>query len=132
MQQQLTFAFLGNEYRSGAIAPYLEQATNFLAAHHARLFIEPATLEEVDFVLSMGGDGTFLRAVNRIGAREIPIIGVNMGRLGFLADVHPEQLMVMLSEVLAGHYTLENHTVIQLHATCSANGTRFHSMILPF
>lgn len=120
MQQQLTFAFLGNEYRSGAIAPYLEQATNFLAAHHAQLFIEPATLEEVDFVLSMGGDGTFLRAVNRIGAREIPIIGVNMGRLGFLADVHPEQLMVMLSEVLAGHYTLENHTVIQLHATCSA------------
>ena len=89
MQRQLTFAFLGNEYRSGAIAPYLEQATNFLAAHHARLFIEPATLEEVDFVLSMGGDGTFLRAVNRIGAREIPIIGVNMGRLGFLADVHP-------------------------------------------
>ena len=119
MQRQLTFAFLGNEYRSEAIAPYLKQAMSFLAAHHAQLFIEPETLEQVDFVLSMGGDGTFLRAVNRIGAREIPIIGVNMGRLGFLADVHPEQFLLMLSEVLAGHYTLENHTVIQLHATCS-------------
>ena len=119
MQRQLTFAFLGNEYRSEAIAPYLEQAMSFLAAHHAQLFIEPETLDQVDFVLSMGGDGTFLRAVNRIGAREIPIIGVNMGRLGFLADVHPEQFLPMLSEVLAGHYTLENHTVIQLHATYS-------------
>ncbi len=40
---------------------------------------------DVDYVISMGGDGTFLKAASRVGAKGTPIIGVNMGRLGFLA-----------------------------------------------
>ena len=42
----------------------------------------------------MGGDGTFLKAASRVGAKGTPIIGVNMGRLGFLADVLPNFLKV--------------------------------------
>ena len=42
---------------------------------------------EADFAISMGGDGTFLKTASRVGHKDIPILGVNMGRLGFLADV---------------------------------------------
>ena len=46
---------------------------------------------DVDYVISLGGDGTFLKAAGRVGAKQIPIIGVNMGRLGFLANVTPDE-----------------------------------------
>ena len=45
---------------------------------------------EADMVLSMGGDGTFLKAASHVGKKNIPILGINTGRLGFLADVSPE------------------------------------------
>ena len=41
--------------------------------------------------LSIGGDGTFLRAASRVGKKEIPILGINTGRLGFLADISPDR-----------------------------------------
>ena len=47
---------------------------------------------DADFVISMGGDGTFLKAASRVREKQIPILGVNMGRLGFLADVCPEDI----------------------------------------
>ena len=43
-----------------------------------------------DFVISMGGDGTFLRAASMVGGKQIPILGINTGRLGFLADVNAQ------------------------------------------
>jgi NAD+ kinase len=46
---------------------------------------------DADMVISIGGDGTFLKAAGRVGAKNIPILGINMGRLGFLADVLPEE-----------------------------------------
>ena len=47
-----------------------------------------------DFVISMGGDGTFLRAASMVGDKQIPILGVNTGRLGFLADVKAQEIPV--------------------------------------
>ena len=43
-----------------------------------------------DMVISIGGDGTFLKAASRVGKKNIPILGINTGRLGFLADISPE------------------------------------------
>ncbi|MCI6119460.1 MAG: NAD kinase [Prevotella sp.] len=71
---------------------------------------------DADFVVSMGGDGTFLKAASRVGSKEIPIIGVNMGRLGFLADVHPEEFHNCVSALYQGQYAIEDRTVIKVTA----------------
>ncbi|HIX27177.1 MAG TPA: NAD kinase [Candidatus Barnesiella excrementigallinarum] len=69
-----------------------------------------------DMALSIGGDGTFLRAAEKIGDRGIPVLGVNIGRLGFLADVPAEDTSVVLSEIMAGNYKIEERTL--LHVKC--------------
>lgn len=67
-----------------------------------------------DFVISMGGDGTFLKAVGRVGAKAIPVIGVNMGRLGFLADVGQGEFNNVIEALYDGSYTVENRVVIMV------------------
>lgn len=67
-----------------------------------------------DFVISMGGDGTFLKAVGRVGAKAIPVIGVNMGRLGFLADVGPGEFDNVIEALYDGSYTVESRVVIMV------------------
>ena len=71
---------------------------------------------DVDYVISLGGDGTFLKAASRVGAKQIPIIGVNMGRLGFLANVTSEEVKGVLDSVFEGKYEIEERAVIQLEA----------------
>ena len=48
---------------------------------------------DADMVISIGGDGTFLKAARRVGRKGIPILGINTGRLGFLADISPKRSM---------------------------------------
>lgn len=67
---------------------------------------------EADWAVSMGGDGTFLRTAASIGAKEIPILGINTGHLGFLADVSADNIEVELEAVAAGEYVVERHSVI--------------------
>ncbi len=67
-----------------------------------------------DMVLSIGGDGTFLRAASRVGKKEIPILGINTGRLGFLADVSPNQMEEAFDEIYAGKYLAEPRRVLHL------------------
>ncbi|MDE5947942.1 MAG: NAD kinase [Prevotella sp.] len=69
---------------------------------------------EADFVISMGGDGTFLKAAGRVGPKAIPVIGVNMGRLGFLADVGPGEFDDVVGALHHGCYTVENRVVIMV------------------
>lgn len=69
---------------------------------------------EADMALSIGGDGTFLRAAEKIGDRGIPVLGVNIGRLGFLADVPAEETKSVMSEILAGRYRIEERSLLQV------------------
>ena len=71
---------------------------------------------DVDYVISLGGDGTFLKAASKVGPKQTPIIGVNMGRLGFLANVTPEEIRNVLENVYEGKYEIEERAVIQLKA----------------
>lgn len=133
---KLRFAIFGNTYqqkKSAAVMQILQQ----LRAIGAEVYIDADFYTfltigrgldisaskvfkgdnfDADFVISMGGDGTFLKAASRVGAKEIPIIGVNMGRLGFLADVSPAEFDDCLQAVTSGNYTLDNRKVVQVDA----------------
>lgn len=69
---------------------------------------------DADMVLSIGGDGTFLKAASRVGAKNIPILGINTGRLGFLADISPEEIEETFEDIYNGNYRVEDRSVLQL------------------
>ena len=69
---------------------------------------------EADFVISMGGDGTFLKAASRVGKKGIPILGVNMGRLGFLADISPDDIEACIEALFHDDYAVESRALIQV------------------
>jgi len=69
---------------------------------------------EADFAVSMGGDGTLLRTAARVGRRETPVVGVNMGRLGFLADVGPDEVETVVDCLYRGDYTLDSRALLRV------------------
>ena len=70
--------------------------------------------EPIDFALSVGGDGTFLTSAAAIGNKNIPILGVNCGHLGFLAEVQTNDLDAILNQLVAGQYTIEQRSLLNL------------------
>lgn len=70
--------------------------------------------EPVDFALSVGGDGTFLTSAAAIGAKNIPILGVNCGHLGFLAEVQTQDLDNILQQLVAREYTIEQRSLLNV------------------
>ena len=71
---------------------------------------------DADMVISVGGDGTFLKSAMRVGRRGIPILGINTGRLGFLADISPDEIGETFDEIFSGSYQVEDRSVLQLDA----------------
>lgn len=71
---------------------------------------------DADYALSLGGDGTFLSTAARIGTRQTPIMGVNMGRLGFLSTVTVQQIEQALDDIYARRCVIEPHSVIRVEA----------------
>lgn len=67
---------------------------------------------DADAAISIGGDGTFLGTASMIGTRGIPILGVNTGRLGFLADVSPNAIDESLEALCQGDYVVENRKAL--------------------
>ena len=135
-RQPLKFAIFGNEYQAKK-STSIEKILDYLAQKGAEIYVENAYYEfltrsqhidvkaagvfedynfDVDYVISMGGDGTFLKAASRVGAKGTPIIVVNMGRLGFLADVLPGEVEAALDSLYAGECQIEEHVVIQVEA----------------
>lgn len=69
--------------------------------------------QDADLALVLGGDGSVLRAARQMGNHQIPVLGVNLGKLGFLADVNPEDLDAALSSYTAGEFCLTNHLMMR-------------------
>ena len=140
MEKKLRFALFGNEYQTkkSASAALL---LGCLQQHEAEVFVErtfydflsksatpPISNKElwegvsvfdkldfpVDYAISMGGDGTLLKTASHVGNSGIPIIGVNTGRLGFLADFLPNEIEQALDELYAGKCRVEEHAAIKL------------------
>lgn len=66
-----------------------------------------------DILISLGGDGTILRMARLVSSRATPILGINLGKLGFLAEVSLEELDECLTEIISGDYIVENRLMLQ-------------------
>ncbi|MGY6277165.1 NAD(+) kinase [Methylomonas sp. MgM2] len=69
--------------------------------------------EYCDLIISVGGDGTFLAAARATADFDIPVVGVNLGRLGFLVDISPQQLTSRLEQILDGRFKSESRVLLQ-------------------
>lgn len=135
-KRKLKFALFGNIYqakKSASVQKVLSCLTGFgaelLVDREYYDFLREGQLFDVpdasvftgndfaaDFAISMGGDGTFLKTAYRVGAKQIPILGVNVGRLGFLADIAPAEIEACLHALNDDDYAVENRSVIQVKA----------------
>ena len=70
----------------------------------------------VDMALSIGGDGTLLGVCRRFGEQSVPVCGINLGTLGFLADIEPRELESRLGKILAGQYRVERRLLLSGYA----------------
>ena len=68
---------------------------------------------EADLAIVLGGDGSILRAARQMGVRQRPVLGVNLGRLGFLADLTPAELPVVLKEIQCGQFSSIDHLMFE-------------------
>lgn len=116
MSELRRIGFVVNPYDNEAPA-VLARAHAWCAAHGVDAWDAKAEDREVigrecanqtDLVCVLGGDGTFLRAANAIGETQVPVLGVNLGRVGFLAKVEKDGLEQALGQVLANDYGIED------------------------
>ncbi|MBK8816938.1 MAG: NAD(+) kinase [Methylococcaceae bacterium] len=80
--------------------------------------------QNCDLVIAVGGDGTFLSAARVTADNDVPVIGINLGRLGFLVDISPNELPCKLHRMLQGDYVEEKRSL--LHAKVIRDGRIFH------
>lgn len=72
--------------------------------------------DDIDVMISMGGDGTLLESIQYLKSFDIPVIGFNTGRLGFLADISKEDISQALEAVFAKNYTIEPRSLLSMNA----------------
>ena len=134
MTKKLKFALFGNvhqERKSAAVQKFLAIATERKAElampEPFYLFLRDSMKIHVpdceiikdnqfaaDFVVCMGGDGTFLDVASRVGEKEIPIVGINTGRLGFLASFSPDHIEETMADIYEGNFGIEAHSVLNI------------------
>ena len=78
------------------------------------------TGESIDFALSVGGDGTFLTTASLVGHLDIPILGINCGHLGYLAEVQTENIDAVLDQLISNNYTIEQRRMLEV--SCQYDG----------
>jgi NAD+ kinase len=91
---------------------FLDQAG---IAHYSQLvYDKPEELFDARLVVSMGGDGTLLETITHVGKRQIPAIGINVGRLGFLATVSPERIADMITALETSQFRIDERTLVAI------------------
>lgn len=141
-------AIYGIEFQPTVI-PYVEELFKILRTrdveiwiyanfeHFLSTFMEVGSLEkfesisdlpsDIDFMLSLGGDGTMLSAVSILRDSEIPVTGINLGRLGFLASINKDNIEPAIEALLKKDYSIEKRTLLSVKAEGSTlfNGNSF-------
>jgi NAD+ kinase len=113
---------LGNGLRRG-VPEEAEHLLSFLRAHcevAAVDLTQQLNLDrfEADIALVLGGDGSILRAARQMGYRQIPVLGINLGKLGFLADLSLDEVRHCLPRVVRGEYAVTRHLMYE----CTVDG----------
>jgi NAD+ kinase len=124
--------------------PYSDRAPDLLARgrawcdeHHVEAWDAPgdareridAELHDTDLVCVLGGDGTFLRTARAIGGSGVPALGINLGRVGFLAKVETDGLERALDQVLQGDYRAEDRFRIMARVVRRDGSTAEHACL---
>jgi NAD+ kinase len=94
---------------TGQLADAIHVGEKELAAH-------------VDLVVAIGGDGTLLHAARHVAARNVPVLGINRGRLGFLTDISPDHMLEAIDAILAGDYLAERRLMLAAQVASAAAG----------
>ena len=94
---------------------------------------------ESDLIIAVGGDGNMLGTARSFASYGVPIVGINRGRLGFLADIHPDEIESSLGAVLGGDFIVEEHFLLEGEVSvkgnkeipCALNEVLLHSATMP-
>lgn len=116
------------EYLANAGITVLSNAAT-ADALSARAVADNALSSDADLIIAIGGDGTMLHAAGLAAGGDVPLLGINRGRLGFLADVSPVDMLESLGQVLAGNYTSESRLQLQAKIT-AADGSQKTALAL--
>lgn len=82
--------------------------------HNHKTFINNKEIFDADIALSLGGDGSFLETLGLVANKEIPILGINFGRLGFLTDIEPQNIKETISKILSKKYTVDERIMVHM------------------
>ncbi len=110
LQQRGVSIVLSQELRQEAYSREFPSVEDYVAQ----------TGEPIDFALSLGGDGTFLTTASLVGHLDIPILGINCGHLGYLAEVQTESLENVLEQLVNNNYTIEQRRMLEV--SCQYEG----------
>lgn len=98
--------------------PFKDHLKNALGINlNVKTFLQKEDLDNnIEFVFSLGGDGTILDTVSWVGEHETPIVGINMGRLGFLASIPLEKITELVEALVAGTYVVDKRNMLTVEA----------------
>lgn len=100
--------------------PRVEEPLHTLTTHLTKFGVNLLPNEDIasaDLAMAIGGDGTMLFASRMARASNTPILGINRGRLGFLADVTPDEMLASVDHVLAGNYETDSRLMLETRLT---------------
>ncbi len=111
-------------------SPFLEKLRKYFVLDPSTAsFIDSKGLREaVDFLFSIGGDGTLLDTITYIQDSGIPVFGINLGRMGFLSSVSKDQIFQAIDQLLAGRYKLDQRTLLRLETENKLFGNLNYAM----
>ena len=136
----MNVALFGNTFQTEK-SRYVAHILQHLQQHGVEIYIEKSFFEfiqsemdvedifqplsddvmpDIDFAVSVGGDGTFLNTAAKIGDKNIPILGVNTGHLGFLADTSPDGFEQAFTAIEQGNYVIDRRSVLEVHTDSDA------------